>query len=565
MIEIRKGSILKTSNYEYKLKKRIASGGNSIVYSIWKDGEEYAVKVLKVPCKDSCRNRFRNEVEIQKNLEHKNIVKIIDSGEYKKGNNDVIIPFYIMKKYTSNMQDIINSEKDILKLLKYYIDLCKAVRYAHNKGIYHRDIKPENCLYDKVNDMVLLSDFGISHNPKKNITTDWEKLHNDKYAAPEQRAGSKIKVGKSSDIFALGLILNQLFTKEVPLGLDYTTISDVYPAYGRLDQVVSNMIKYYPKDRIKTLSDVINNIDDIRKNLGKKINDIESLLRKNNVLDDGLLVDLAGDFMYLDECINDNKQIRSKKINDSKYRFSLTNEFENTIILWNIKEIIEDFIKIESKQPSSLNDKLIDNVLNNVETNKDVLDEFKEYLFKLDSIDANKSIQRYCYKLFRSLHDYHKDQVLSYAKKENIVDSTMTYSVFYNYLYNFKKFGIFDDDIAIEKYVVYYDDKGHDCEEYKPKQYDEILKEKINEKTGEDITILRIGSKYKIIYGSEKNKKFIENICREYINDKYEAFSSKAKSIIDRINNPDEKDNSYVDEYDIRDLCFFISQNNTAN
>ena len=68
------------------------------------------------------------------------------------------------------------------------------------------------------------------------------------YSAPEQRVKGR-KVDHRSDIFALGLILNELYTREVPHGEGYKTIESVVPQFAFLDQLVELMIQNNPEAR----------------------------------------------------------------------------------------------------------------------------------------------------------------------------------------------------------------------------------------------------------------------------------------------------------------------------
>src|SRR5205085_4918867 len=126
--------------------------------------------------------------------------------------------------------------------------------------VVHRDLKPENILYDKAQDRLLVADFGIAHFEVEDIYTDAETSPNDKlanfqYAAPEQRRrGSKVEY--PADIYALGLILNEMFTGLMPHGTRYKTIGEVAPAYGYLDDLVTEMLVQSVEERTNSIAEV---------------------------------------------------------------------------------------------------------------------------------------------------------------------------------------------------------------------------------------------------------------------------------------------------------------------
>ena len=157
-------------------------------------------------------------------------------------------------------------KKDPHTKLDLYISLIEAVQYAHSTGCWHRDIKPENVMFDETNNELILTDFGIAHIVEDFIKTDVEtkvgsRLANFQYASPEQRqAGGS--VDHRSDIYSLGLILNELFTGNLPWGHDYQKIQSTTPDFEFLDPLVEKMLKQNPNERIQNLRELKNTLQE---------------------------------------------------------------------------------------------------------------------------------------------------------------------------------------------------------------------------------------------------------------------------------------------------------------
>lgn len=135
------------------------------------------------------------------------------------------------------------------------------MKCAHSLKCWHRDLKPENILYDDIDDKLVIADFGTAHfsdddKIKKIETTEKDKLANYDYHAPEQRKGGSIVESPSEDIWAMGLILNEMFTRKLAIGEGYTNISSAARLYSNLDSVVSQMLQSKPEQRCQTISEV---------------------------------------------------------------------------------------------------------------------------------------------------------------------------------------------------------------------------------------------------------------------------------------------------------------------
>jgi len=185
-------------------------------------------------------------------------VTVTDHGNYAQDMK--YSPFYVMPLYDGSMRKLLNSGLPNEKALKYFANILDGVEAAHLQGVIHRDLKPENILYDNKNDILLIADFGIAHFKEDELftaveTRDSTRLANFLYAAPEQRS-RVLAVDHRADIYALGLILNEMFTGQVPHGTKYKTITQTAPEYAYLDDLVTQMLSQSPEDRFSSIEEI---------------------------------------------------------------------------------------------------------------------------------------------------------------------------------------------------------------------------------------------------------------------------------------------------------------------
>lgn len=245
-----------TAFARYTIKGVIGEGGSGIVYRAEdEDGSAYAIKFLDSgKATSDKRKRFKNELQFGANNNHKNIVKVVDSGISQDGS-----PFFVMPLYDSSLRKAIPglSPESALQVFGKILDGIEA---AHLKGVVHRDIKPENILVSADLATIVLADFGIARFEEEDLftaieTRDGTRLANYVYSAPEQRIRGR-EVDLRADIYAAGLLLNELFTGEAPHGTNYKTIGSVSSRFGYLDQIVERMIAQSPSDRYQSIEEI---------------------------------------------------------------------------------------------------------------------------------------------------------------------------------------------------------------------------------------------------------------------------------------------------------------------
>lgn len=243
----------------YVVDELLGEGGAGRVYGgIGLDGAPIALKILAGErATADKRHRFKNEIAFQARNKHKNIVSVIDNGIATNG--ETVSPFYVMRRYQGSLRDLIRSRMPADVVLPLFGQILDGIEAAHLQRVIHRDLKPENILYDPESNTLVIADFGTARFTEELVATvqtaPGQRLANFQYAAPEQRTAGR-SVGATADIYALGLILNEMFTGEVPHGTDYRLIARVASESAFLDDIVARMLRQAPEDRPSSITDV---------------------------------------------------------------------------------------------------------------------------------------------------------------------------------------------------------------------------------------------------------------------------------------------------------------------
>lgn len=228
----------------------LGQGGSGRVYHVYDEtGAEAAIKELDPAraTKDKTR-RFKNEYKFCQRNKHPNIITVLDVGITE----DTKAPFYVMPLAQGSLRKLMNDGIHAEAVLKDFGQILDGVESAHLQNVWHRDLKPENVLVLEARRLAI-ADFGVARFSQDELYTLVDtgqnaRLANFLYAAPEQRNRGAAVDGRA-DIYALGLILNEMFTGEVPHGTDYKLIRSVAPQYAYLDDLVAQMLRQSPDAR----------------------------------------------------------------------------------------------------------------------------------------------------------------------------------------------------------------------------------------------------------------------------------------------------------------------------
>lgn len=205
----------KRINDRYKIIELIGGGGMSNVYLAHDMilNRDVAIKILRydISNEEEFHRRFQREALSATSLAHPNIVSIYDVGE--DGDMHYIVMEYIkgktLKQYINEFSPL--SPARSVQIMK---QLTSAIAHAHENQIIHRDIKPQNILVDEDGN-VKITDFGIATSLSATSYTKTNSVIGTvHYLSPEQARGGNAT--KKSDIYALGIVLYELLTGELP-------------------------------------------------------------------------------------------------------------------------------------------------------------------------------------------------------------------------------------------------------------------------------------------------------------------------------------------------------------
>ena len=225
----------------YKLRRRIGQGGMAAVFLATRDDEAYqkevAIKLVQ-PGRESREllDRFRNERQTLADLDHPNIVKLLDGGSTPEG-----LPFLVMDYVEGHpIDEYCDKHKlSVDKRLELFMRVCDAVQYAHDKAVVHRDLKPSNILVTQDGTPKVL-DFGIAKVLDPSSVYD-ALLHTQTgvrcmtpaYASPEQMRGKAIT--PATDVYSLGVVLYELLSGHRPYKLKEDTPVEIERAICETD------------------------------------------------------------------------------------------------------------------------------------------------------------------------------------------------------------------------------------------------------------------------------------------------------------------------------------------
>ena len=273
---------------KYKIIKPLNSGAFGTVYEIETDDNmRYALKEVK-NLNITNKQRFEREIKILSQLNHPNIVKILQWNIGGEAPN--FTPYYIMEylgggslrqhmdeKFSSDERYVFERNWTINRII---LPTCNALAQAHSSKIFHRDLKPDNIMYTDPNKAeIKITDWGLGKDINREslaltAAAGGEIGGTPGYCSPEQWFALDDLIDGRTDIFSLGIIFYEMMTRIRPPSYDnkmnrppvdppskyHSTIS------RKLDRCIMKMIDLKPENRQQSIWDLIFDVETLPDN-----------------------------------------------------------------------------------------------------------------------------------------------------------------------------------------------------------------------------------------------------------------------------------------------------------
>ncbi|HVO37654.1 MAG TPA: serine/threonine-protein kinase [Spirochaetia bacterium] len=255
---------------KYELMGKIAQGGMGALYKARHPTLQRTVLLKKLALEggEGIIERFRREARLMMDLNSERIVQVFD--HFKEGSH-----YYIVEEFVDgiSLDTLIHRERylsnDAATVILY--EVCRALKFAHDRQVIHRDIKPGNILISNQGE-VKLADFGIATSTAEadGLTKDGTMLGTPAYIPPEQIEDAR-NVDHRADIYSIGVVLYEMLTGKTPYPGSFTaeTIRLIHrgkyvpprrlnPRASRfLSRIVATCMRVKPKRRYQDLGVLI--------------------------------------------------------------------------------------------------------------------------------------------------------------------------------------------------------------------------------------------------------------------------------------------------------------------
>src|SRR3954468_10445651 len=256
----------------YRIEQIAGRGGMGVVYIAEQLalGRRVALKVISPELADDpgFRERFKHESRIAASIDHPNVIAVYEAGEV-----DGLL--FLSMRYVegTDLRELIRDTGRVptARVAHIVTQVAAALDAAHARGLVHRDVKPANVLIAAGEaDHAYLTDFGLTKHlaSASGLTNTGQWVGTADYVAPEQIQGETIDA--RTDVYALGCMLFQMLTGEVPFPRDsqvakiYAHLSEPpphldYASLGlpaELNDVVRRAMAKAPADRFQSAGDL---------------------------------------------------------------------------------------------------------------------------------------------------------------------------------------------------------------------------------------------------------------------------------------------------------------------
>lgn len=261
----------------------LGSGGQGTIHIVyheenWLEETKYALKELHKSGDRQARQRFQDEIEAIKSIDHPSIIKVFDHSEA-----DDDFQFYVMEFFedAKSLAEICLSSEpnpfhgDTLKCLDLFEQIIDSISVCEqlDPALFHRDISPRNILL--LNDgSIRLIDFGLCQKVGDNtITLSGENIGTRNYAPPECGAGSQLEIGTHTDIYSAAKVFwsivtsEGVFEREDPIASN-KSMERMFPLKKEtwhLNRIFRRAIRYDPAQRFQNSEQVQEQLSEIRR------------------------------------------------------------------------------------------------------------------------------------------------------------------------------------------------------------------------------------------------------------------------------------------------------------
>ena len=253
----------------------LGRGGIGAVYLAYDSvlGRLVALKTLLSAAliSEAAVTHLLEEAHTAARLKNPGLVAVYDAGCHTDGS-----PFFVMEyiEGRSLKEEVLDHAPDFARAADILAGIAEAVAYAHQHGFVHRDLKPGNVLLGR-DGRVHVADFGLALHESYQRERRGEKCGTLHYLSPEQVRGESHRLDGRSDIWALGVMLYELLTRQRPFQGNTSSqiqdeilnrdpkpprqIDETIPR--RLEEICLRMLRKTPSERYQTAKDVA---DDLR-------------------------------------------------------------------------------------------------------------------------------------------------------------------------------------------------------------------------------------------------------------------------------------------------------------
>ena len=267
----------------YTIVREIGRGGMGVIYEAEQNDPRrtVALKVMRsAGAVDEHRlTLFRQEVETLARLSYPNIAAIYEAGSTDDGRH-----FFAMElvRGASLIEYVRLKQLGMREQLQLFRRICDAVHHAHQRGVIHRDLKPSNIIVDTEGNPKVL-DFGLARIVDADEAMRGTFVETGKimgtlpYMSPEQTRGGPNQVDTRTDVYALGVILYELLTDQLPYDLGTAGRGEVRRIIceelprkpstisralrGDLETIVLKTLEKKPSDRYQSAAALSEDID----------------------------------------------------------------------------------------------------------------------------------------------------------------------------------------------------------------------------------------------------------------------------------------------------------------